>query len=384
MSSLYSPYRAIGYVCDSNPFTINRLGEEIFITVTIGKCFQIFRLDKLVACLVSKNAPGEISCAQAIGHDTFIAVGSDIIVYDRANIVRKYSVHTENIVGMVSVGHILVSFDQGNRIKVTKSFAKYLIILFYAIFILYFKKKLQVINTKERNVLGEMQLLQDGKITAIVHPATYINKFVVGFSNGQLELWNFNSRKLLYTFKAHLTYFHKYDEGDSTSSAAPAVTCAEQSPASDVLGIGFSNGLIVLMNMKLDIVLFSFSQNGGPVTSLSFRTDSSAEKCPFMASSSADGRVHIWNLGTERPGFEDDDDFTGFGRTSMVRKLQCSLDEAHVGPVSKVEFVHGEPIMITAGAEDNSLKVWIFDAPDGSARLLRSREGHRGAPSRIR
>lgn len=118
MTSLYSPYRAIGYVCDGNPFTINRLGEEIFITVTIGKCFQIFRLDKLVACLVSKNAPGEITCAQAIGHDTFVAVGSDIVVFDRANIVRTYSVHADSIAGMVSVGHTLISFDRTNCIRV--------------------------------------------------------------------------------------------------------------------------------------------------------------------------------------------------------------------------------------------------------------------------
>lgn len=231
-----------------------------------------------------------------------------------------------------------------------------------------------------------MKLLQAGSITCIVHPATYTNKFVVGFSNGQMELWNFSSRKLLYTFKAHLPYLHKYEEDGSNDGVSPAVSCAEQSPACDVLAIGFSNGLIVLMNMKLDLVLFTFSQKGGPVTSLSFRTDASAEKCPYMASSSADGRVHIWNLGTERSGADndDEDDMNGQGRASLMRKLQCSLDEAHIGPVSKVEFVQGEPIMVTAGAEDNSLKVWIFDAPDGSARLLRSREGHRGAPSRIR
>ncbi len=68
----------------------------------------------------------------------------------------------------------------------------------------------------------------------------------------------------------------------------------------------------------------------------------------------------------------------------LDRKLQSTLEEAHVGAVSRAEFVHGEPILISAGAEDNSVKVWIFDAPDGSARLLRSREGHRGAPARIR
>jgi U3 small nucleolar RNA-associated protein 21 len=118
MSSLYSPFRAIGYVCDTVPFSVNRLGEEIFVTVSIGKCFQVFRLNKLVACLVSKSAPGNISSLQAIDHETYVAVNKSIVVYDRASIVRTYDSHSEHIVGMLSVGKTLISFDSGNNIKV--------------------------------------------------------------------------------------------------------------------------------------------------------------------------------------------------------------------------------------------------------------------------
>ncbi len=139
MTSLYSPYRAIGYVCDANPFSVNRLGEEIFVTVSIGSCFQVFRLNRLVACLVSKKAPGNISgvqvryllkfsfehvaltpsllLLQAIEHETFAAVGNNILVYDRANIVRKYE-HANAVVGMISVGKTLISYDVENNIKV--------------------------------------------------------------------------------------------------------------------------------------------------------------------------------------------------------------------------------------------------------------------------
>jgi U3 small nucleolar RNA-associated protein 21 len=268
----------------------------------------------------------------------------------------------------------------------------------------------QIHNVKERRLLVELSMLQHGgTIASIVHPSTYLNKFVVGFTNGALELWNFNSKKLLYTFKSHLEHLNKrrsYDgDSDAEDAATPgsvSVTCLEQSPACDVIGVGFSSGDIVLLNLKLDQVLFSFKQKGGSVTSLSFRTDAGAEKCPFVASSSADGRIHIWNLGTNRPsnslfggGGDDSDDDNNNQRnnvragsstlhTKLDRKLMSSLEEAHRGPISRVEFVYGEPLLISAGAEDNSLKVWIFDASDGSARLLRSREGHRGAPTRIR
>jgi hypothetical protein len=64
MSNLYFPYRAIGYVTDGNPFSVNRLGEEIFITTSIGCSFQVYRLNKLVACLVSQKAAGPISAVQ--------------------------------------------------------------------------------------------------------------------------------------------------------------------------------------------------------------------------------------------------------------------------------------------------------------------------------
>jgi hypothetical protein len=55
MSTLYAPYRTIGIVCDKNEFVLNRLGEENFITVSIGNCFQVFRVaHKLAVCLVSR------------------------------------------------------------------------------------------------------------------------------------------------------------------------------------------------------------------------------------------------------------------------------------------------------------------------------------------
>jgi U3 small nucleolar RNA-associated protein 21 len=184
-------------------------------------------------------------------------------------------------------------------------------------------------DTKLRKLTGELALMQAAKITTMVHPATYVNKFVVGFSNGQLELWNLNSKKMLYTFKSHMRFLSKggerADGADSEDelqqahaagkkdrqSSAHAVTCMEQSPACDVIGVGFSNGVILLLNLKLDQVLFSFTQKGGAVTSLSFRTDGGAEKNPHMSSSSADGRIHIWNLGSNAANGGDDTSVAG-------------------------------------------------------------------------
>ncbi len=39
---------------------------------------------------------------------------------------------------------------------------------------------------------------------------------------------------------------------------------------------------------------------------------------------------------------------------------------------------------MVSASTDNTLKVWIFDSPDGGARLLKSREGHSGHPTKLR
>ena len=228
----------------------------------------------------------------------------------------------------------------------------------------------------------------------------------MGFLDGGLELWNINSKKLIYNFSSHLRHLHRRAGFHHEVSASgpvvevsgainqanarlAAVSALEQSPACDVIGAGFVSGDILLINLKLDQVLFSFHQDGGAVTSLSFRTDSASEKLPYMVSASADGRLHVWNLGStsssEGQQGSDNGDGGGLGSSSaLVRTLQCSVEDAHVGAVSRVAFLHGQPLMVSAGAQDNSLKVWIFDALDGSPRLLRSRCGHMGHPTRIR
>lgn len=225
--------------------------------------------------------------------------------------------------------------------------------------------------------MAALSILSEAKITCITHPATYLNKFLIGFSNGAVELWNFNSKKMIHSFKSHTVFSSNSERDDELwHQSSHSVACIEQSPAVDTVAIGLSNGRIVVLNMKIDQVLFAFSQEGGEVTSMTFRTDITSEKYPYLVSASSDGRVHIWNLGTGG-------DSNSKKIEVSTRKLESTIEEAHSARVSRVAFLHGEPLFISAGA-DNSIKVWIFDAPDGTCRLLRSREGHSGTPLRIR
>lgn len=69
-----------------------------------------------------------------------------------------------------------------------------------------------------------------------------------------------------------------------------------------------------------------------------------------------------------------------------MRKCLCSfnrcvwLQDAHDGSLTSLYFFPGEPLLMSAAA-DNSLKHWLFDSADGTARLLRFRSGHSAPPS---
>ena len=56
------------------------------------------------------------------------------------------------------------------------------------------------------------------------------------------------------------------------------------------------------------------------------------------------------------------------------------MQDAHDGPLTSLHFFPGEPLLMS-GAADNSLKQWLFDSADGTARLLRFRSGHSAPPS---
>ncbi|CAH0382177.1 unnamed protein product [Bemisia tabaci] len=181
------------------------------------------------------------------------------------------------------------------------------------------------------------------QITALCHPDTYLNKILLGSEQGEMQLWNIKTSTLIYTFAGWKS----------------SITVLEQAPAVDVIAIGLANGKIILHNLKFDESLTEFTQDWGLVTAISFRTDDT----PIMATGSLAGHVVFWNI--------------------EERRVAGQLLSAHSGSVATVKCLPNEPLMVTS-SPDNTLKLWIFDMPDGGARLLRIREGHSSPPTFIR
>lgn len=178
-------------------------------------------------------------------------------------------------------------------------------------------------------------------VTCMMHPAAYLNKVVVGLSNGSAELWNFDSRRRLYTFKFAFSW----------------PTCAAPSPVLDVAAFGFADGSVLVHNLKYDVCISTFnhtrdSVRSAAVTALSF---SSTTGQPLLAAGGDDGALSVWNL-------ED-------------KVLHSAFAPAHRAAVVTADFLEGQPTLVTCGT-DNVLKMYSFDMKGSEGRLLKSREGH--------
>lgn len=170
------------------------------------------------------------------------------------------------------------------------------------------------------------------KVTALCHPPTYLNKILLGSKQGTLQLWNLRTSKLIFSFN-----------GWNSS-----VTVLEPAPAIDVVAIALGNGKVILHNLRFDETVMEFIHDWGKVSSLSFRLDGA----PIMVTGSKAGHIVMWDLEEKR----------------VISQIQS----AHSGEVVGLQCLMSEPLMVS-NSGDNSLKLWIFDMPDGGARLLRKR-----------
>ena len=232
----------------------------------------------------------------------YIAEGRKLSRWRRGKMITKIESeehHQREIIQLMKLGNYLISVDETLKLVVWDV-----------------KEIKNVEYLKSFSLKSE----SESKVKVLFHPATYINKILIGFEDGKMQLWNLLSEKLIYTFKGW----------------GKEITEIVQSPALDVVGIGLSNGEIVIHNLKFDKSLMLF-QSESCINSLSFRTDG----FPFLVSAHSNGEINIWDLDNQ--------------------KLHANIKHIHQNGVSCVSFLNKEPVLVSTGG-DNSLKIWIFDS----------------------
>lgn len=204
----------------------------------------------------------------------------------------------------------------------------------------------------------------DNEITGgICSMPTYLNKVFVGRRDGWVEIWNISTGKLIYTILP-------------PSPKCGAVACLEPTPALSLMAISYANGPLIIHDILTDkrVIALVAGTEDAPVTSVSFRTDGQGagqdgRKDGVMATATtSNGDVTFWDLNK--------------GGRMMGVLRSAHNPPAHDGPtvgggISKIEFLPGQPVVITSGL-DNSLRSWIFDETPFSPipRVLHSRSGH--------
>lgn len=181
----------------------------------------------------------------------------------------------------------------------------------------------------------------------------------------------------------------------------------ESSPAVDTIAIGTASGMVHLVNIRMDVVLFSLTHDAhrsslrgtnkimdkAGITSLSFRTDANAleQGIAPLAVGQRNGTISIWDLTPRSNDDSDDDEYTMYSSSSASksakdcqRTLLCQMEHAHRGGVSHLEYLPQEPLLLSSGVKSNSLIMHIFDNPNHTGRILRQRVGHVAPPGVIR
>uniref|UniRef100_A0A1I7YX49 Utp21 domain-containing protein n=1 Tax=Steinernema glaseri TaxID=37863 RepID=A0A1I7YX49_9BILA len=318
-TKLFAPGKAIGVVCGDAPAIICQNPKswdkgDVFCSADNVIC--TYRAGSLKRRCVSDCLPQVPVCiAQAYiaAEGTCLYAGFD----GGITIVKNYRkiLKTVAIEGcpthMISFGHVLVvSCQPANT--------------------------LLVLNASDGEPVLNMTFPPGSKITSLSHPATYLDKVLVGLSNGQIQLINVKSGKVV----------HKFTKlNDKT-----AVTYMQQSPVTDVYAIGFESGVICLYNIKYEQLLFTGSQEGA-VTAIAFRTDG----VDTMLTGNSSGCISVWSLDEKR--------------------LLGQLREAHRGRITSLHTLSGEPYCISTGS-DNRIVNWVFQAEMSMPEIHTVAEGH--------
>ncbi|KAL5630016.1 hypothetical protein BROUX41_001622 [Berkeleyomyces rouxiae] len=354
-SAIFAPFRTVGLVSPTSvPFTSVPLGKTTFqITTSIGRSLQTYDLKRgLNLVFISRpQTAANITATLAWKQKVFAAWGDPrqnepqgFWVFQRGRKVDELALPQdldEPITQVLIFGQWIVGCAL-TRIEVWKS------------------------TTLDHYTTLHLTATQkgDNEITGgITNMPTYLNKIFVGRKNGWVEIWNVSTGKLIYTIVP-------------PSAELGSVVCMRPTPALSMLAIAFETGPLIIHDIRTDrtIVQLIAGTPEMPVSSISFRTDGAGaglegrDEGVMATSSLVSGDVTFWDL--NKGG-------RIMGVLRSAHNPPTSDGKLVRGGIGKVEFLSGQPVIITSG-RDNSLKSWIFDDEPFSPipRILHSRSGH--------
>lgn len=354
--ALYAPFRALGYITNGVPFVLQvRFGgkdaqtPDVNVVTCLGDSWAMWNADRMTLLFVGPMLPHSISAmAHATNPDSLlVAAGPTVYRFVRGREAARYQTEAPE---EELPGHILSSLLVfGDYVCALSADGRHMFSWSLA--------------TNE--LLRTVTFGSEFTASMFAHPATYLNKVVVGGTDGSLQLWNIRTGSLIHTFDALEV------RGGRRSTGVAGIVWMMQSPAVDVMAVAYADGLVSLFDVKEGDCLFVVRVEGGlGAGCLAFRTDNVAHT---LAVATRAGSIALFDL----------DAVNADGPAGGAPRLMHSLQHAHDGAIGALEFVPGQPLLISTGS-DNALKQWFFESPTLPPRVLKSRSGHALPPHIIR
>ncbi|EIW66765.1 hypothetical protein TREMEDRAFT_45592 [Tremella mesenterica DSM 1558] len=325
-SRLFAPFRALGHVSNHVPFSMfvhssrGALAKpSVNIVTSIGRSWMMWEAGRMGLLFVGPDSGEQITSLAQTGTDVYAACGNGVTRYLRGKAVGRYESGGDKVGKILIFGEQLVGLTEDGG-------------------------GLLIWDIQSKELVNKIQFPPTFKATVLLHPATYLNKILIGDSQGQLALYNTRTCSLIHNF---------------TPTSSP-ITALVQSPAIDVVGVGHLDGTVDIYDIREGESIMQMKMDDGGISALSFRMDG----VPVLAAGSTSGSVALWDLSKE-------------GRILHV------LRGAHEQSVGALEWVPGQPLFITSSG-DNTVKQWLCDSPDSPPRLLKHRGGHHSPPTLIR
>ena len=157
---LFVPYRAVGLVSAGLPVAVVQHGGETFVTASLGRTFQIYNCAKLRQVFVGPSLPAGITALGAHDDYTLVACGTAVVVYKRAELVATLEgEHTAPVRHLLAMGSSVVSVDATGLLVAWQ--------------------------LPSGEVAGRLH--PGFAASALCHPATYLNKVLLGAPDGRMQ-----------------------------------------------------------------------------------------------------------------------------------------------------------------------------------------------------
>ena len=331
---IIEPYRSLGIYTDNNKIHFFKRGIDRFMLTSNKYSFIVYNLEKLRIERISPPIEKKITALYPYKTKIFTGIGNKVQLWEKIHIIKEFPGNLD---------------DPNDLVKQIMTFEN--IVLFITL-----KGDLFIYEIHSGLLISKLEK----KIEYFMHPITYLNKILFSTKAERYEddLNKYEPNLILYDINEEKEIINYKDFFINKKSK---INLFEQSPVIDIIAINFTDGDIILFNMKkTKIILKLFSQYN--ITSMAFSCCNTMSHS-LLVTGCDNGIVNIWDLNKKSIHYTINNDFTN---------------------ISNILLLPEEPIMIITSEEDNSIKMYKFEKNTSIPQLFKFRGGHTSPPNHIR